>query len=534
VEVTQILCPTCHGAQSAATSGNYKCEWCLAPFTVVDARREEQRLKSQDEGWLQQRLGGSVGGAAVDAASRAFIFRQRLLPDLKRDVDRALEGFTNYRQHALVLPPVPVPPAKTQSRNPLLDQRDTVLGLSGLRARLGNDAILGFAVAHEDQAALQSMERRMADVVHLSNVADAGARRDEVGYAVARRNLEALIVEIDQSIAQEAGGDAGLAWFLAALRSRYAAMAEFARACEETCSENSVSGAEMAQRLEVTASRLLASSQNLQDSPYDPAQTMPCVVGMQVESAAIRVFARWLRSYDIVTSKCLTPFREFLCDIESLCTGAASTPDAKADLLEATTDALLTMRGERDAPVISDFSWVDAWAETGRAKKTWGLFGNEETINQTVRFLAPVWVAEISYSASTGAVFKEGVEGKALALLDACALDPARVCFLDGTHASLADSLGHAGRLVGGDVALPRSTAASANGVFAQAAKGRPNMLNARIQVRGLAWLPAAVAEFSSPKGSRSAISCMNGFVVLADAAVRQIDVSRQIVQRFG
>jgi hypothetical protein len=534
MEIAQILCPSCHGAQSAKTSGHYECEFCLAPFTVVDARREEVRKKSQDEGWLQQRIGGSIGGAAVDAASRAFIFRQRLLPDLKRDVDRALEGFTNYRQHALVLPLVPVPPPKTQSRNPLLDQRGTVLGLSDLRARLGNEAVLGFAVASGDFAALQAMERRIADVVHLSNVADAGARRNEVGYAAARRNLEVLIVEIDEAIAGDDSIDQASRGFLSALRARYTVSAEFARICEVACASSNISGMELAGRLERLATDLAESSVCLQEIPYDPAQTMPCVVGMQVETAAIKVFARWLRAYEVITAKALVSFPIFLRDIEALCTGGVSSPEAKADLLEAIADALLTIRGERDAPVIADFEWVDTWAETNRARKTWGLFGNEEAIERTTSFLAPAWIAEVSYSASKGAVFKEGVENKTVALLDACAPDASRVCFLDGAQSALSEVLSHPSRLPRGDIALPKSTASAASVAFAQAAKGRPNMMNSRVHVCGLAWLPAAVAQFTSPKGERSVLSCMNGTVHLAEVVVQQVEVTRQIVRHFG
>lgn len=533
MQVSQVLCPSCHGAQSSSASGNYECEFCLVPFTVVDAQREEARQKSQDEGWLHQRLGGAVGGTGVDAASRAFIFRQRLFPDLKRDVDRALEGFTNYRQHALVLPPVPIPPPKTQSRNPLVDQRDAVLALSSLRARLGNEAILGFAVGEEDQSALQSMERRMADIVHLSNVADAGARRDDVGYGAARRNLEALLIEIDESLAQESG-DPGLAGFLAALRARYAAMAEFARVCEEVSASASASGAELAGRLEEMAAALTLTGKELQDSPYDPAQTMPCAVGIQVEISAMRVFARWLRAYDVITARALAPFPAFQEDMEALCTGAASSPEAKVDLLEATADALLMMRGERATAVIADFDWVAGWSEAGREKKTWGLFGNEETVQGTNQFMAPVWVADVSYSASTGAVFKEGVESRIVALVDACAPEAARVRFLDASQAKVSEALMHPGTMPGGEAALPRSTAASVLAVFAASAKGQANMLNARVTVRGLAWLPTALVQFNSPKGARSALTCLNGVVTLHETVVRQVDVRRRVVERFG
>ena len=533
MEITQVLCPSCHGAQSSSAGGDHECEFCLTPFTVVEARREELRQKSQDEGWLSQRLGGAVAGSGVDAASRAFIFRQRLLPDLKRDVDRALEGFTNYRQHALVLPPVPVPGPKTQTRNPLVEQRAAVLGLANLRGRLSNEAILGFAVGAEDQDALHAMERRMADIVHLSNVADAGARRDDAGYAAARRNLEALVVEIAEAMTH-AAGDAGLTGFLEALRVRYSAMAEFARVCEEVAGATAPAGGALAERLDELAVGLASAGRGLQESDFDPVQTMPCAVGIAVEVSAIKMFARWLRAYDVVTARALVSFPEFLDEMEAMCTGAGTTPEAKADLLEAIADAMLVMRGERAACVIANFSWVGAWCEARREKKTWGVFGDEETVCAKTEFFAPVWVADVSYSASSGAVFKAGVEGRTVALLDACAPDPARVRFLDQTHARLTAALDHPTSFPGGEAALPRSTAAAAAAAFVAAAKRQPNMLNARVVVRGLAWLPTVSVQFSSPKGKRAALCCLNGAVTLSGDVVRQVDVRRSIVERFG
>jgi hypothetical protein len=311
-------------------------------------------------------------------------------------------------------------------------------------------------------------------------------------------------------------------------------MAEFARICERACTPNSLSGLELAGRLEELAVGLAQASEQLQASSYDPSQTMPCVVGIQGEASAMRMFARWLRVYDVVTARSLSPFRDFLGDMEAFCTNVASSPDTKADLAEVTADALLMIRGERPATVVDDFAWVDAWAQAGRARKTWGLFGTEEKLDSSIRFLAPVWVAEVGYSASTGAVFKEGVESRTLALVDACAPEPARVQFLDSTHAALAQALSHTGTLPSASVALPRSTAGAAGAVIAQAAKGRSNMLNARIQVRGLAWLPAAAAAFSSEKGMRHALTCMNGSVPVDDAAIQQLEVARRLAERFG
>ena len=340
-------------------------------------------------------------------------------------------------------------------------------------------------------------------------------------------------MEIAESLTQVAG-DPGLIGFLESLRVRYSAMAEFARVCEEVSASTAVAGGVLAERLEELTAILVAVGKELQESTFDPAQTMPCAVGVQAEVSALRMLARWLRAYDVVTARSLTAFPDFLEEMESLCTGAGTSPEAKADLLEATADALLVMRGERPASVIADFSWADAWGEARREKKTWGLFGNEEAVSARSEFFAPVWVADVSYSASTGAVFKEGVEGRSVALLDACAPDPARVRFLDSTQAGLTAALSHSGSFPGGEAALPRSTAAVATTVFAAAAKGKTNMLNARVVIRGIAWLPTVYTQFSSPKGNRAALSCLNGAVNLADGVVRQVDVRRRVVERFG
>jgi hypothetical protein len=290
----------------------------------------------------------------------------------------------------------------------------------------------------------------------------------------------------------------------------------------------------MADRVDDVGQRLTATARRIEALEYSPADTMPVVVGVDQEATTCRTLVRWLQAYDAIAGRSQHSFGTFVTEMEAGYTHAAASAEAKLDLLDGCAQVVRAVHGEVAVAVLSDFAWVAAWAEAGRAKKTWGLFGTEESVQDVRQFLVPVWVADISYSASTGAVFKEGVEGRCVAIVDACTPDPARVRFLEPSARALVDAMGQLGQLGTTEVALPRSAAASAHAVFLQAVRARPTMLNAKVQVRTMGFLPAAQARFRSDKGERAATACMAGSVQIGDAAAVQVDAMRQILQRFG
>src|SRR5579862_4112865 len=101
-DATQVHCPFCNAAHPVQGAGSYTCEFCLQPFSVQDAQREEARLLDEIKAWVEQRVGGAGPASGVDLASRAYIFQQKVLPDLRRDVDRALERLGGFGQFPLV------------------------------------------------------------------------------------------------------------------------------------------------------------------------------------------------------------------------------------------------------------------------------------------------------------------------------------------------------------------------------------------------------------------------------------------------
>src|SRR5437870_3690848 len=102
-QAVQLRCPFCNGAASGQPGETRVCEYCLQPFTIAQAQNEADRLRDEIKSWLDEKLGSStnVANSSADVSSRLFIFQQRVLPDLRRDVNRAMERVGSFGHHAL-------------------------------------------------------------------------------------------------------------------------------------------------------------------------------------------------------------------------------------------------------------------------------------------------------------------------------------------------------------------------------------------------------------------------------------------------
>ena len=535
IAAIQVHCPHCNAVQVPQDGGNYTCDCCLQPFSIVQAQKEESRLLEEIRGWLDKRIGSagtSPGG--IDASSRSYIFQQRLLPDLRRDVDRALEVVGSFGQFQLVPVPVPTPQHVGLGSNPLVANRLEILALKSLRARLRSEYVQSFAVGAEDQAAVQSLDRRLAEIMGLSNVAEAANRRDPIGYATARRNLESVLVEIGESLVIETSSDPTFRPYLAALQNRYRSLVELCRLCEEITSSNAVDGASLSERASQLSESLKQSAREIETSGYSPIDAMPMVISANSEATSAEYLGRWLRLYDVLAAKSLDSFDQLMTALSQINRGGAQPAEILTEIAESYALFVRTARGEIPVPLDQDQSWIPGWAESARARKSLGLFGVDETTSRIDQFLLPAWVADVSFSKATGKVFKEGVEGKCVALVDATAPSPTRVHFVfDGTS-SLAQTLGKPQPLSRRDLALPSSTAGMAQLAVSKACSERPEMLQAQVRIRGIAYLSAACAHYVSKNGSRRLAACVGGNVAVDPDIVNYIQAANQVLRLFA
>ena len=527
MQTEQIKCPHCSAAAAARSDGQYVCDFCLQAFSVVEARNEEARLIDELKSWIQK-LGVAPGPGSVDASSRAYIFQQKVLPELRRDVSRLLETVGTHGQHALLVAPVPRKASAT-GPNPLFTSANLQSGLKTLIARCESPDVSSFAVSDIDRSAVVALTQKLSETLHLMQVVRAGANPTGEGYAAAQRNLELLLKETLTATTRASVTIEERA-FLTALAARYRSLVDACRLFGELVAGEPSSSDASADRAESLATAMDAAAGDLEASNWSPAETMPLVLGIRDEAHGARSVSRWLRGYEVFSSQSSITFPSFVAEMQSL----AGPTNKAEDLLEAYTFVFQAARGQVAATVIENFDWVSAWTEGQRARKKVGLFGTNEEIVGIEQFLVPVWLAEVSFSRSSGKVFKSGAESKAIAIVDACAPSSIKVrVFVDG-HEQLSAAMASPAAMGGRQVALPNSSADMAKKVITDGVRLLPNLLNAVVQVKGIVFLPAAVAHYSSKNGPREATTCMSDQVPIDNSARVQWQQARVLMERFA
>lgn len=531
---TQIRCPFCNAPSAAAPGERTTCEFCLQPFAVEDAQREQLRLNDEIRAWVEQRVGAAaVGGSGVDAASRSYLFQSKILPDLKREVDRALECVGGYAQHPLLGLPVRAPTRGALGIHPLRMQRAHVLGLKGLRARLAAETVSAFAQTDGDRRSLARLDEDLGTLFTLSNVVEASDSRTGAGYAAARRNLTELASGVEATLARAGAKDAAHAAYLGALVSRYRALADLAELVETLTTATAAPGfAESADRI---AAGLEQAAFAAQASNHSPMESMSTVIGIQHEAASARALAAWLRAFEALAARSPVTFAAFVADLDPFTGGGHLTPDEQLGLVDAVAFGVRAARGEVSLPLLDDFSWVDGWAEQGKQKRSLGMFGADERVAEVQTFLTPVWVVDVSYSVTSGTVFTLGRETRTIALVEACAPTPSKVAILDATHATLAQALSVSSLVAPGarPVALVRSSAHAAFRAVEHALRSRPGVVSPRASVRGLALVASASAVFTGGAVARTATACLAGHVAVDEIARGQVAAMGQVLAHY-
>jgi hypothetical protein len=290
----------------------------------------------------------------------------------------------------------------------------------------------------------------------------------------------------------------------------------------------------MAERAEPVLAALASVPREIEASGFAPADTMPIVIGVNEELASFGLLIRWLRSYDAIASRRDISFAAFVTEMQSATGDARTTPEARADIVDAYGYGLSVLRGEVAVGIAADFSWVAAWVEQHRSRKSLGLFGTEEQVAQTTQLLVPVWIVDVLFARATGTVFKAGAESRGVALVEACDPRPEKTVFFADPAQPIVSALSTAGVVGATPLAIPRSSRATAQLVVQQALRSRPDVMSPRVQVRGLGFVSAAAVRYQSPKGTRDAIWAAAGSIPVDWSAVAQVELGQQLMQRFG
>ncbi len=519
LQAIKVACPNCGaplGDGVLATHGRYICEFCSHSFTIERAQQETEKIKKELQGWLSQLVPGvtvgSSSGSAVDASSRAFIFREKLYPSLELEFNRSLEWLEGFQEYPLFQIEAATDfPAYSSKNSPLRSEREQLAPIRNLSSKLSAPAVREFVVGKDDERKMSRMQSRVDELIFAANIVEQNAFQSADGYSTARQN--ALALKDLYLATMEETPDASEKEFLRACIARMEGTATvldvLVRLRQSASGE--VNGSAFAAEL-ASASRLYQEALAISEkSGYTPMELVPWQHGVDKELSLIGLQSALLESYERAVSNRSGDFFAFqnsVLDFARQSRIPLTGPQDLAVLADALACCIEAKRGSRSLARHPDWSWVDSSVESHRRKSMVKFIGVNEVVATIDRYWHPFWLANVTYSQSEGAIFKSGSAKQALALLDATTAD-AVIASMVEEGSSLHSQLDSAAR---SDWPDPKPTIpavvseAAAQKALETFSRANPSYRNCRILMRKLVYLPACEAVYQSKDGRRSTV----------------------------
>jgi hypothetical protein len=521
MQTVELRCPYCRAPQPTASAGQHTCEFCLRGFTAIDAARARQQGADQADAWLRARVGPKGEAEVVDLASRGYIFNQRILPELRRDAARAQEGLGPWMQEALILPELAR--SQTNAAHPLLVHATRRRALSVLGARHPHDEVRRFAVDDVAREQLGALAAPIAALIHLINVVEAGRRAGSEGWKAVHSNLDIL--------AQQLGPNANPHEYAGLQVERWRLLASLAGHYDD-CARGQHPSSQPA-ALEATIMGLVRLAQVLRTCTTNPVEARATALAVEREAAGAHILLRWLRCRNRLRWTPAPSVPQMAQTLAAVLPQMGG-PERGVSLLESWTELAAVARQEASICVVQDFSWSQSWAESVRRRKRLGLFGEDEEIDAIECFFVPMWIARIIYSQQRGGILGGGTEQQELALLDACATTTDKLALLSSLSPQLDAALAHPAYVSTAEIALPETTMADAQAVVRRALGQRPDLCNARFDVRSLALIPAVTVRLRTAAGTRQVTGALRGLVPTSERTRERLETGRWFFTQFS
>lgn len=399
-----------------------KCRHCGTVYKLQESQNDAQKYEQALKAMLEQMGVGSsmVGSSNVDVESRRYIFRDKLYPMLKKDIDRRLENLENA-------PEAPTIPFKVTSifgeyqPSPLLvsiGQGDNQW-LKVLSSQVSAQQMQNFATVETDKQSLKTLQFRVTSLIYYANIARFLTTDDAPSYQAVRQNVQTL----QQGYHDFAQGitDESYRSYIVALDSRMRGDILLLDVLVSLLEEGRSFAPESVQpQLERAITQLTQADSQANASTYNPLYTVPLQEGIQKDIVIAQLFQAIVKCYQVVIQSRPVEFTAFYNHLVTYTRTltAIQSPSQLLGLLQSIGQLLAARSGVAPVPVLGDWSWLDAVIEGNRRKPT---FGAPETVGVVVRHFHPYWVATLNYAEKKGIIFTVGTGREALILVDATA-----------------------------------------------------------------------------------------------------------------
>jgi hypothetical protein len=518
-----LACPDCGAPVATMPPPGVaaRCAYCDATFTVERVEKEENRSHEELRRWLDTVVAVGAAGGTVDAASRHFIFSERLYPSLNLEATRHLEAFAALRSLALG------GLHGSQLFGPQASLPVGRLDMTALRAivsRLDAPEVRSFALIADDRQRLDELSLRVRLLLRLGTTVQQ-LRQGPAGYQSGSKNVRA-IVELLRASAMESPG--ARADFLNGCALRYEAADAVLALLIRLQQPGAIDAGDGEATLIASQALLATAEQTLKSSGYAPIE----VVSMQREIAAEREQLAGLHlllgvyaASRTAGNESLFAFSQRLERFGGAVGLALSGASAVADFLAVV--ALWSGGGQMPIVAVHDWNWTTQAIDSQR--KRGGVFGGGgESLAAQRDYWHPYFCFPLNYSVVKGSLFKGGVEESGYALVSAVgaaspvavlAQSPFVVTVQSASPGLPADGRERAAPLRGPNVAAQEAAAHC---------QRQPALRNARLGAPELLYLPATLAAFADRNGQRTINLSLAG--TLDGEAYRVIDAQAQLL----
>lgn len=404
-----IECPNC-GAPAddlpADPNATVSCSYCGSTFERVGAEQALASLKSEISAWLQKTAGvsGKDGADAIDATTRSFIFNDRLLRGLRRDVRGAIDEAIGDVQGS----PVFIANVLRQFRGfrddeaVLLSRRAAVLALRPLRARLQSSEVTAFATSAADQMALNALVLEIDRTMLASNAANALSAGATQGRQMALTNLAELGSKSESTTIEEATDPSGSA-LAHAMHGRCASLARTLEECgKEQVSPDAIAAA--ADDLDKLAHWMIAND-------VRGLRSALASTGVHRDATALRMVGKVSQALSNTGIHPLSAL-DGMAPLAGLLSTVRRSVDV-AFLVGTWANVVAGLSGKRGLPIVTDTTW-------GHAAISMNLQTGEQVAHQEGA-LTPFMSFHVRHAKTEGLFLVSGrqYEGYALVPLSA-------------------------------------------------------------------------------------------------------------------
>ena len=507
--LAQIACPECSAPleETQVSPGSVvRCGFCRATFTFQHAQERTERAGHELQRWLEKMVLEAGSSGTVDAASRRYIFNERLYPALQLEYRRGMEPYESALEHPFAyLDILQEVPGYRAAEHVLLCNPEAVPGMRALSLKVNSPLVSGFALG-EDNRKLRDLDIGTTSLVHLANVAKLLSQPSPETYASAKQNLLAMSKEYDDYISMSL--DPGYREYIQAIRARIGAIAR----AFDVLVIISTPGADFASQ--VYLEELDAAQQELErarelagSSTHSPLAVLPLRTGLERDQKSLALLGAVLHSYHVASRNRPLAFSTYYADLKpmlAIIRPNCGDPVQLVDACQQIEAIIRASRGQGTLYRLDDWNRCEKQIDAGRNRS---LFSSEQ-VQEQQHYWHPYWYATIRYATKKGRLRVSGVEKTAYGLIDAVSKKASPLIVLDDAprYSAMSQALEQPRHGDGKPFLPSRMPSSAAEQSIANKTKRVENLLNARVSVAGLLYLPAVLVEYESKSGNRTAL----------------------------